>query len=35
MRMKEGYYPDWGMKTGMRNILDDGARSDKVPSAQS
>ncbi|MCI73690.1 hypothetical protein A2U01_0094954 [Trifolium medium] len=35
MVMKEEYSQKWGMGMGMKNILDGGARSGKVPSAQS
>ncbi|PNX55537.1 hypothetical protein L195_g049166, partial [Trifolium pratense] len=35
MGMKEEYSPQRKMGTGMRNILDGGARSGKVSSAQS
>jgi hypothetical protein len=35
MGMDEEYSPKRGMRTGMRNILDDGARSGKVSSGHS
>jgi hypothetical protein len=35
MRMKEEYFSKRRMRTGMKNILDGGAISDKVSSGQS